>query len=181
VKYNKYWCDLGNNDKVNLIMFVVVVLDPRTKLVSLEYWFKDVLGANECKEMVKKLRSCIDKLYDYYNVGQSSSQAQHCSELSQDSSIQIEETESANLYFMNKFHKYLSSKSDHESKSEFDRYLMEDVEKANANFDILNWWKVNSTKFPILAKIAQDMLVILITTVASESAFSIGGRVLDHF
>jgi hypothetical protein len=31
---------------------------------------------------------------------------------------------------------------------------MEDIEKASANFDILNWWEVNSTKFPILAKIA---------------------------
>jgi hypothetical protein len=28
LKYNKYWGDLGNNDKVNLMMFVVVVLDP---------------------------------------------------------------------------------------------------------------------------------------------------------
>jgi hypothetical protein len=58
--------------------------------------------------------------------------------LSQGSSIKIEETKSAKLYFMNRFHKYLSSKSDIESKSTFDRYLMEDVEKADANFDILN-------------------------------------------
>jgi hypothetical protein len=154
LRYNKYWGNLDNNDKVNLMMFVAVVLDPRTKLESLEYWFKDVLGTKKCDEMVTKLRSCINKLYDHYNVGQSSSQVQHDSELSQGSSIKIEETESANLYFMNRFHKYLSSKSDIESKLEFDRYLIEDVEKANANFDILNWWKVNSTKFPILAKIA---------------------------
>jgi hypothetical protein len=153
LKYNKYWGDLDNNDKVNLMMFVAVALDPQTKLKSLEYWFKDVLGIKKCEEMMTKLRSCIDKLYDHYNVGQSSSQVQHGSELSQGSSIKIEESESANLYFTNKFHKYLSSKSDMESKLEFDRYLMEDVEKANANFDILNWWNVNSTKFPILAKI----------------------------
>ena len=86
-----------------------------------------------------KLRSSIDKLYDHYNVRQSSSQVQHGSELSQSSLIKIKETESANLYFMNRFHKYLSSKSDIESKSKFNRYLIEDVEKANANFDILNW------------------------------------------
>jgi hypothetical protein len=58
---------------------------------------------------------------------------------------------------------------------------MEDVEKMNVNFDILNWWKVNSTKFPVIAQIARDVLAILITTVASESAFSTGGRVLDPF
>jgi len=82
---------------------------------------------------------------------------------------------------MNKFHKYLTSKSDVHNKSELDRYLMEDVEKPNVNFDILNWWNVNSSKFPVLAKIARIVLAIPITTVASESAFSIGGRVLDPF
>jgi hypothetical protein len=58
---------------------------------------------------------------------------------------------------------------------------MKDVEKPNVNFEILNWWKVNSSKFSVLAKIARIVLVIPITTVASESAFSIGGRVLDSF
>jgi hypothetical protein len=73
LKYNKYWRDLDNNDKVNLMIFIAVVLDPRTKLESLEYWFKDVLGTKKCDEMVTKLRSCIHKLYDHYNVVQSSS------------------------------------------------------------------------------------------------------------
>jgi hypothetical protein len=82
---------------------------------------------------------------------------------------------------MNRFHKYLTSKSDVHCKSEIDRYLMEDVEKPNASFDILNWWKVNSTKFLVLAQIASIVLVIPITTVASESAFSTGGRVFDPF
>lgn len=59
--------------------------------------------------------------------------------------------------------------------------MIEDVEKLNSNFDILNWRKVNSTKFPILAQIARGVLAILITTVALESAFSTRGRVLDPF
>ena len=28
IKYNKYWGDLDKNDKVNLMMFVAVILDP---------------------------------------------------------------------------------------------------------------------------------------------------------
>jgi hypothetical protein len=40
---------------------------------------------------------------------------------------------------------------------------------------------VNSSKFPVLAKIARIVLAIPITTVALESAFSTGGRVLDPF
>jgi hypothetical protein len=36
-------------------------------------------------------------------------------------------------------------------------------------------------KYPILAKIARDILAILISTVTSEFAFSNGGRILDPF
>jgi hypothetical protein len=40
---------------------------------------------------------------------------------------------------------------------------------------------VNSTRFPILGRLARDVLAIPISTVASESAFSTGGRILDDF
>jgi hypothetical protein len=75
----------------------------------------------------------------------------------------------------------MTPNSDVQYKSELNRYLMEEIEKSNENFDILNWWKVNSTKFPVLSHIARIVLTIPITTVASESAFSTGGRVLDPF
>jgi hypothetical protein len=45
----------------------------------------------------------------------------------------------------------------------------------------LMWWKINSSKFLVLAEVAQDVLPIPITIVASESAFSTGGRIIDHF
>jgi len=38
--------------------------------------------------------------------------------------------------------------------------------------DVLDWWKSNSQRFSDLA---------LITTVASESAFSIGSRILNKY
>jgi hypothetical protein len=177
MKYNKYWGDL---DKVNLMLFVAVVLDPRTKLDSLDYWFKEVLSVEQATRMITKLRCHLDRLYYHYdNNGGSSSRDYNGS----DSSTTIDESESNDnsFHFMSKFQKYRASKSDVESKSELDRYLMEDVEKMNVNFDILNWWKVNSTKFPVIAQIARDVLAIPITTVASESAFSTGGRVLDPF
>jgi hypothetical protein len=66
-------------------------------------------------------------------------------------------------------------------KTEIKQYFLEDVETPSESFDILMWWKVNSTKFPILAEIARDVLAIPITTVASESAFSTGGRMIDPY
>ncbi|KAL0423483.1 UNVERIFIED_CONTAM: putative AC transposase [Sesamum radiatum] len=46
----------------------------------------------------------------------------------------------------------------------------------------LTYWiggKINSPKLPILAKIARDILANSVTGVASEAAFSVGGRVID--
>ncbi|CAA2956152.1 zinc finger BED domain-containing RICESLEEPER 2-like [Olea europaea subsp. europaea] len=43
------------------------------------------------------------------------------------------------------------------------------------------WWKINAPKYKIVSQIAKDVLAIQISTVASESAFSTGGRILDSF
>ncbi|XP_062153877.1 uncharacterized protein LOC133862044 [Alnus glutinosa] len=70
-------------------------------------------------------------------------------------------------------------------KVKYDKYWG-DVEKINpllfvASLLDLRYKMVNSTKFPILAEIARDVLAIPITTVASDSAFSTGGRVIDPY
>ena len=51
----------------------------------------------------------------------------------------------------------------------------------NANLDILSFWKANQFRFPELASMARDVLSVPISTVASESTFSVGGRVIDQF
>ncbi|KAK4409334.1 Zinc finger BED domain-containing protein RICESLEEPER 2 [Sesamum angolense] len=57
----------------------------------------------------------------------------------------------------------------------------EDLEVFRKEFDILNWWKVDSHRFLILSKIARDILAVPVSIVASGSAFSTSGRVLDAF
>ncbi|GJZ19409.1 zinc finger BED domain-containing protein RICESLEEPER 2 [Tanacetum coccineum] len=49
------------------------------------------------------------------------------------------------------------------------------------DFDILTWWKINSPRFPIVSRMAKDILCIQVSTVASESAFSASSRVLDPY
>ncbi|XP_025625209.1 zinc finger BED domain-containing protein RICESLEEPER 2-like [Arachis hypogaea] len=41
--------------------------------------------------------------------------------------------------------------------------------------------EVNFSKYPILSQIARDVLAMPVSTVASESAFSTGGRVLNNY
>ena len=66
-------------------------------------------------------------------------------------------------------------------RTELDKYLAEDTEELTAEFDLLEWWKLNAARFPVLSKMARDILAIPISTVASESAFSTSGRILDDF
>jgi len=66
-------------------------------------------------------------------------------------------------------------------KSELDRYLDEEAVCIHTkNFNVLDWWKVAGTRYPTLRRIARDIYAIPVTTVASESAFSTGGRVLSE-
>ncbi|CAJ2639106.1 unnamed protein product [Trifolium pratense] len=67
-------------------------------------------------------------------------------------------------------------------KSELQQYLDEGIYVPNTtSFSALDWWRNNSMKYKILSKMAADILAIPISTVASESTFSAGGRVIDEF
>ncbi|KAK1421738.1 hypothetical protein QVD17_24325 [Tagetes erecta] len=68
-------------------------------------------------------------------------------------------------------------------KSEVDVYLEEPsyIVLDNQEFDVLKWWGQSLSKFPVLSKMARNILSIPITTVASESAFSAVGRILDDY
>lgn len=67
------------------------------------------------------------------------------------------------------------------SKSELETYLEEKKLPRVENMDVLNYWSTNQFRFPILSQMARDVLTIPLSTVASESSFSVGGRVLDAF
>ncbi|KAL8157067.1 hypothetical protein AgCh_001966 [Apium graveolens] len=66
-------------------------------------------------------------------------------------------------------------------KTELDRYLEEKRLNHAIDIDVLEYWGTNCARFPNLALMAKDVLSIPISTVASESAFSVGGKVLDQY
>ena len=71
--------------------------------------------------------------------------------------------------------------------SELDVYIKEkpfrwvDPSGNGAQFDILSWRKVNQMKYHVLSLLARDVLVVQVSTVASESAFSSSGRIVSKF
>ncbi|KAM5583930.1 zinc finger BED domain-containing protein DAYSLEEPER-like [Rosa sericea] len=66
-------------------------------------------------------------------------------------------------------------------KTELSKYLDEARLERKQELDVLSWWKMEQIRYPILFHLARDVFTILISIVASESAFSIGGRVLDQY
>ena len=83
---------------------------------------------------------------------------------------------------LQKFKKMRETEDCIDSKNEVDRYMLEPSEDPyNENFDILLWWKLNATKYQVLSQIARDLFAIPVSTMASESAFNTGGRILDSF
>ncbi|KAG8379184.1 hypothetical protein BUALT_Bualt07G0061900 [Buddleja alternifolia] len=85
--------------------------------------------------------------------------------------------------FMEEFYKFTEEEDAIRNKSELDVYLEEKLHPSqnNNNFDILEYWKNNESKFPVLSRMAKDILAIPVSSIASESTFSTGGRVLSKF
>ncbi|KAJ1701475.1 hypothetical protein LUZ63_001254 [Rhynchospora breviuscula] len=66
-----------------------------------------------------------------------------------------------------------------EADNEIDIYVASPFPKSQAeNFDILDYWKRHEPMWPILASMAHDIFAVPVSTVASESAFSLCNRVL---
>ncbi|KAL9677426.1 hypothetical protein QQ045_005655 [Rhodiola kirilowii] len=66
-------------------------------------------------------------------------------------------------------------------RNELQSYLDEQRLDRKLELDVLSWWKKEEFRYPILSRLAGDMLMIPVSTVASESTFSTAGRILDQY
>uniref|UniRef100_A0A2N9HVG9 HAT C-terminal dimerisation domain-containing protein n=1 Tax=Fagus sylvatica TaxID=28930 RepID=A0A2N9HVG9_FAGSY len=186
MKYEKYW---GNIKKMNLLLFVAVILDPRYKMKYIVYWFNKWYAKPKAETMVEKVRGAIDRLYAHYatkfeTASSSASGSISCvtSDVASSSMSSASDKHDPWKSAVGEFQHHLAQEDNGECKIEVDQYLSEASEPPCAlGFDILGWWRVNSSKYKILSHVARDVMAVLVSTVASESTFSTGGRVLDSF
>nr|GEZ40355.1 zinc finger BED domain-containing protein RICESLEEPER 2-like [Tanacetum cinerariifolium] len=81
-------------------------------------------------------------------------------------------------------HSNKRAKNDHLASKKYERYVTTDfishiLTDEFASFDVLGFRKSKESQFLVLSRIAQDILSVQATSVASESAFSTSGRVLS--
>ena len=99
--------------------------------------------------------------------------------------IEGESIDCSNSYAMvnSKFDRFLEAEQFIGCNNEIGKYFDENCEsrRGDVKFEILGWWKANSNRYQVLFKLANDVLVVPVSTVTSESAFSNRGCILDPF
>ncbi|KAA0065439.1 zinc finger BED domain-containing protein RICESLEEPER 2-like [Cucumis melo var. makuwa] len=190
-KYDKYW---GSIEKINKLVFLAVVLDPRYKLDYVGFCFGSIHDDATVKVLVDGIQAYLMRLYNCYKSQNGdfafrndlSGQAVVCEQVESSDSLKVlssgttMETD-ASCRVLSRYKRRRQEQNTLELRNDVDRYLSDPCEELNDQFDVLTWWKLNAVKYPILSKIAQDIFAVPVSTVASESAFSTGGRILDSF
>jgi hypothetical protein len=174
-KFEKYW------KKSSTTLAVACFLDPRYKKRLIEFYMRKFHGMS-AQLHVDDLVDVIKKLYHFYATSAPSSlTSRHKSGATENQDIDTadllldsgdDELES----FL-----YESSGPDANAMNELEKYMADSPIRLSGQFDILAWWKNQTDEYPVLSKIARDLLAVQVSTVASESAFSAGGRVVDPF
>ncbi|XP_057795138.1 zinc finger BED domain-containing protein DAYSLEEPER-like [Salvia miltiorrhiza] len=160
VKFDKYW------ESYSTTLALGCVLDPKRKLAFLLYVYKK-LYPNDYEAKLKIVKDALYKLFaEYERVGALNSRM---TPITSSSSINVAPD-------MDEYDKEFLQQSACTDESELDLYL-----EDKTTLDVIDYWKLSAKRFPRLAMMASDILSIPITTVASESTFSIGGRILHKY
>lgn len=176
-KFDKYW---GNLERTNILLLIAAVLDPRFKLKYVKFRCRKFYTSERVDGIINRIMEVMKKMYEQYELLDSIrkvNDASNSSEMEVDQSIPLCSGNKDDYEFV----KLIKEDEILGSRTEIDWYLEDNSEKLDSNFNILAWWNQKSTTYPILASMAKDVLAIPVSTVASESTFSTGGRVLDQF
>ncbi|KAH0675339.1 hypothetical protein KY285_023140 [Solanum tuberosum] len=173
VKFDKYWENTEKPEHLNMLLFIAIVLDPRYKMRYVNFILSKAYGFLMEKLKADNVEGVLKRLYNHYNY---SSTETFTNNIGGDTNMMGEVDD----ILHSQWEKHLEVEENIGKKSELDQYLMDNVEKPK-DFNILTWWKVSSNRYPTISKMARDVLSIPVSTVASESAFSTGGRILDSY
>ncbi|CAM0913757.1 unnamed protein product [Alopecurus aequalis] len=172
-RFDKYWKDC------NLVLAVAVVMDPRLKMKLIEFSYSKIYGV-EAAKYVKVVSDSVHELYKDY-VAQLHGKTDNAPANGKNTQTIPHSTGDGLL----DFDMYLSETATSQPlKSELEQYLDESLTPRIQEFDILNWWKLNTLRFPTLSRMARDILAIPMSMVTDGSSIfsaGTGSRMLDDY
>ena len=179
-KFKKYW------EKVPALYCLAAVLDPRMKLTGVESLIRGI-AEKLCFQLtysIQDIRTRMVRMFNSYNekYGASPTTLSTSTYPITDVGYASWQTVLSNPAFS---HAAPSSSARSELENYFEInfsafYTTSTGTIDFVNFDLLNFWRSQANTFPVLSRMARDILTIPVSTVASEQVFSHSGRVLEE-
>ncbi len=170
-KFEEYWDRCGSG------LAVAAMLDPRFKMKLVEYYYPQIYGSS-ASERMDDVFHCVKELYNEHSI------CSPLASLDQGLAWQVGGSTGCSPVSRDRlmgFDKFLHENSQSEgTKSDLDKYLEEPLFPRSGDFNILNWWKVHTPRYPVLSMMARNVLAVPMSKLDSEFAFSTGRRVLDR-
>ncbi|WVZ70874.1 hypothetical protein U9M48_019504 [Paspalum notatum var. saurae] len=162
-KFKRYW-------KLTWLQISFPVLfDPRFKLPFLEFRLKQAFGDKAESEIATLKKVLLELFKDYKKM------VADCPEVRQGIDVEVVTDGKA------RYADWDTHALQVRCLQSFESYLTKPPIPRCDNFDILAWWKSNALEYPTLSCMARDILVIPASSVPSESAFSMGRRIISDF
>ncbi|XP_010487602.1 PREDICTED: zinc finger BED domain-containing protein RICESLEEPER 1-like [Camelina sativa] len=196
-RFVKYWNDMF------LVLATASVLDPRFKTKYLEFY----CSKKELNEEGSKAETVLDylrNLYARYAAGDISPLPKcpdasvkpkslslfkflfgvEAEEEEEEKEDEKEEEKKPNGYkdfvLFQEFLKFEGSSREFQ-ESELDSYLKEPIMEWKKEFNALDWWREKNAKYPILSRVARDILSIPISRGTSHRAYVADKRECPEF
>ncbi|KAL8126846.1 hypothetical protein AgCh_013953 [Apium graveolens] len=165
-RFDEYW------KKCSLALAIASILDPRFKMKLIEYYYPRIYG-NSAPDCIEIVSNCMKALHhDHYINSTLASDGQN------NGSVDGAGNDTRDR--LTGFDRFVHETSQGANiKTDLDKYLEEPLFPRSMDFNILNWWKVHTPRYPILSMMAQNILGIPLSKGTSDSAFNVGDRVLD--
>lgn len=161
-KFDKYWSDY------NEILSCATLLDPRCKEKFLFFCYGKIYRKDMSSFYVQKI---VDRLHSVFKEYEDPTSKVRTSSGGNFSSGKVDDP-------FSEYSNFMVDASSSTEKSQVSIYLGEPTLDLNEELDILDFWNKSSMRYPELARLACDILSIPVSTVASESAFSTGGKII---
>jgi len=141
-----------------LIWSVPLALDPRYKLGFIELSFERAFGS-EAAKYITEVNNKINKLYaDYIKVYGTITDADHSDGANATvATTSVHPLEQA-WKERRRSQEVMAAQVNPETQTELSRYLQDPL--APEDFDVLNWWKENRGRYPMVARMARDALAM---------------------
>jgi hypothetical protein len=164
--FNEYW------QRSYVWLSIPVVLDPRFKITFIEFRLKRAFGT-DAEKYVSAVRDAIRELFHEY-CGPSEKSGLDTSTRE----ARIVEFDGFDSDSLEDWDEHLNTQTMSQLMTELDNYLEDGLVPRKDDFDILNWWMSNSTKYPTLSIMARDVLAMPASAVNCEAALSSEGNMI---